>query len=107
MSQPVFGSLDFHGVTAEVSEIRIHVLRGVADTAGGNVSLGRHRITGMAPRPGAPVTVKVFFRVAGGDVGIAAVEWESGRTLRVEPIAPSPGGAARPGGDALPGVGRT
>ncbi len=64
--------------------VEIHVLQGEREMAGDNKSLGRYKLTGIAPAPGGVPQVQVAFDIdANGILLVTALDRTTGREQRI------------------------
>jgi len=81
----------FRTAADDQKEIRLHVLRGVSETAAQNHSLGWVRVADLPPGPRGSTRVAVLFEVADGAIVLAAVDPATGLPLPIETAEPPPG----------------
>lgn len=90
-AQPADGRKAFRAGGENQREVWLHVLRGRSDRLRENLSLGWVRITDLEPGPEGMVATAVFFRVADGNIVIAAHDAFSGRPATLQLTDPPPG----------------
>ena len=88
---PVKRVVTFRTAADDQKEIRLHVLRGVSETAAQNHSLGWVRVADLPPGPRGSTRVAVLFEVADGAIVLAAVDPATGLPLPIETAEPPPG----------------
>lgn len=88
---PVKRVVTFRTGADDQKEIRLHVLRGVSETAADNHSLGWVRVADLPPGPRGSTRIAVLFEVADGAIVLAAVDPETGRAFPIEAAEPPPG----------------
>ncbi len=88
---PVKRVVTFRTGADDQKEIRLHVLRGVSETAADNHSLGWVRVADLPPGPRGATKVAVLFEVADGAIVLAAIDPDTGRAFPIEPAEAPPG----------------
>lgn len=85
---PATRMLTFGTASEDQTDIRLHLLRGVAESVDGNHSLGWFRVVDLLADPSASSRVAVFFRVTDDGITLAAVDPAHSRSLPIEASAP-------------------
>jgi molecular chaperone DnaK len=88
---PVMRFVTFKTSADNQREIRLHVLRGLADRVAQNHDLGWVRIPGLPAGPRGTVQVTVGFRIADGAVVLAALDPATGHGYTMETSEAPPG----------------